>query len=119
MTAAKQIQLLSVDDYLARERLSRVKHEYTFGGYIYARPSERNRHNTIAGAFVGGVYTRLRGRRCQPFNSDAKLRVRFPSHTRFYYPDGMVVCESNPDDDEFQDWPVVIAEVLSPTTRRI
>ncbi len=41
-----------------------------------------------------------------------------PTHTRFYYPDGMVVCEPNSPDDEFQDRPVVIAEVLSVSTRR-
>jgi Uma2 family endonuclease len=30
----------------------------------------------------------------------------------------MVVCETNPPDDEFQDRPVVIAEVSSVSTRR-
>jgi hypothetical protein len=31
MTAAKQIELVSVDDYLARELVSEIKHEYTGG----------------------------------------------------------------------------------------
>src|SRR5206468_1301658 len=35
------------------------------------------------------------------------------------YPDGMIVCHSNPPDDSFQDNPVVIAEVISDATRRI
>ena len=38
---------------------------------------------------------------------------------RFYYPDGMVVCEPNAANDTFQDRPVVIAEVISEWTRRI
>jgi Uma2 family endonuclease len=117
MTAAKQIQLLSVEDYLAGELTSHVKHEYS-GGYVYAMAGGRNTHNTIAGSFFGASYTRLRGRPCQPFNSDTKVRVRFPSHTRFYYPDGMVVCDRNSGNETFQDRPVVIAEVLSPSTRR-
>jgi Uma2 family endonuclease len=117
MTAARQIKLLSIEEYLSRERTSREKHEYT-GGYVHAMAGGKNIHNTIAGAFFGASYTRLRGRPCQPFNSDTKVRIRFPSHTRFYYPDGMIVCEANPGDDEFQDLPVVLAEVLSPSTRR-
>jgi Uma2 family endonuclease len=47
-----------------------------------------------------------------------KVRVRLPTHTRFYYPDGMVVCNPNPAEDTFQDQPVVIAEVISEATRR-
>ena len=41
-----------------------------------------------------------------------------PDHVRFYYPDALVVCHPNPDDDHFQDHPVVIVEVLSESTRR-
>jgi Uma2 family endonuclease len=40
------------------------------------------------------------------------------THTRFYYPDGMVVCDPNPPNDSFQDRPVVLAEVVSEATRR-
>ena len=40
-------------------------------------------------------------------------------HVRFYYPDAMVVCQSNPMTDAFQDQPVVIVEVLSEGTRRL
>lgn len=117
MTAARQIPLISVGDYLAGERVAKVKHEYA-GGYVYAMAGGRNVHNTIAGAFFGVLYGKLRGRPCQPFNSDTKVRIRMPTHTRFYYPDGMVVCEPNSPNDEFQDRPVVIAEVASVSTRR-
>jgi len=118
MNAAKRIQLVSVEDYLAGELRSNVKHEYT-GGYVYAMAGAKNVHNAVAVAFNGAMYSQLRGRPCQPFNSDTKVRVRFPTHTRFYYPDGMVVCKPNPANDTFQDEPVVIAEVVSEATRRI
>jgi Uma2 family endonuclease len=117
MTAAKQIPLVSVEDYLARERVAKVKHEYT-GGYVYAMAGGKNQHNRISVAFVSVMHSKLRGRRCEAFNSDTKVRIRMPTHTRFYYPDGMVVCEPNSPNDEFQDRPVVIAEVLSVSTRR-
>jgi Uma2 family endonuclease len=118
MTAAKQIRLMSVEEYLAGELVADVKHEYA-GGYVYAMAGARNAHNTIAVNFVSIMHAKLRGRPCQPFNSDTKVRVRMPTHTRFYYPDGIVVCEPNPGGDTFQDRPVVIAEVISEATRRI
>ncbi len=114
---AKQIQLLSVDDYLAGERVAKKKHEYA-GGYVYAMAGGRNQHNRVAVAFVGAMHAKLRGRRCESFNSDTKVRIRMATHSRFYYPDGMVVCEPNSPNDEFQDRPVVIAEVASVSTRR-
>ncbi len=117
MTAATHLPLVSVEDYLAGERVAKVKHEYA-GGYVYAMAGGRNVHNTIATGFLGLMHAKLRGRPCQPFNSDTKVRIRMATHTRFYYPDGMVVCEPNSPNEEFQDRPVVIAEVASASTRR-
>lgn len=117
MTAAKQIPLMSVDDYLAAELAAKVKHEYA-GGYVYAMAGTWTQHNRVSVAFVSAMYAKLRGRPCEPFNSDMKVRIRMPTHTRFYYPDGMVVCEPNPPGEPFQDRPVVIAEVISVSTRR-
>jgi Uma2 family endonuclease len=118
MTAAKQFELVSVEDYLAGELVSEIKHEYS-GGYVYAMAGARNVHNRVAGAFNGSLHAQLRGRPCEVFNSDTKVRVPFPTHTRFYYPDGMVVCEPNPPESTYQDRPIVIAEVVSDATRRI
>lgn len=118
VTAAGTIQLISIDDYLQGELRSPVKHEY-LGGTVYAMAGAPNVHNQIATNFLGSCHAQLRGQRCRPFNSDTKVRLRLPTHTRFYYPDGMIVCQPNPPDDTFQDHPVVIAEVLSEATRRI
>ncbi len=38
---------------------------------------------------------------------------------RFYYPDASVIGRSNPANEYFQDEPVVVAEVLSNSTRRL
>ncbi len=118
MTAARKIEIVTVEDYLEGELRSQVKHEY-LGGTIYAMAGARNVHNAIATRLLALFDAQLRGRPCQPFNSDTKVRLRLPTHTRFYYPDGMIVCHSNPSNDSFQDNPVVIAEVLSDATRRI
>src|SRR2546421_10257091 len=117
MSAARKLNLVSVEDYLAGEMISPFKHEY-IGGVVYAMAGARNVHNVIAGNTYGASYVRLRGRSCRPFNSDTKIRVRLPTHVRFYYPDASVVCRPNPQSDSFQDDPVVLFEVLSRRTRR-
>jgi Uma2 family endonuclease len=117
MSAAERIQLVSVDDYLSGELVSPIKHEY-LGGVVYAMAPARNVHNLIASNVLGVLHSRLRGSGCRPFNSDTKIRVRLPTHVRFYYPDASVICRPNPPSDTFQDEPAVIVEVLSRQTRR-
>src|ERR1700691_5404548 len=100
MTAALKWNLVSVEDYLAGELDSPVKHEY-LGGVVYAMAGARNLHNRIATNTLAALHFRLRGRTCQPFNSDTKVRVRLPTQTRFYYPDASVICRPNSDDDTY------------------
>jgi Uma2 family endonuclease len=118
MTAAVKWDLISVEDYLAGELESPVKHEY-LGGVVYAMAGARNVHNTIAVNVLAYSHGRLRGRPCQPFNSDTKVRIRLTMQTRFYYPDISIVCRPNSPRESFQDEPAVICEVLSKSTRRI
>lgn len=117
MTALDKIWPISVAGYLAGEEVSDEKHEFV-QGFAFALPSRTNLHNTIAGNALGVLHAQLRGKPCQPFNGDTKVRIEFPDHTRFYYPDAMVVCHPNPGTDHFQDQPVVVIEVLSDATRR-
>jgi Uma2 family endonuclease len=118
MSAAKKRNLASVADYLAGELISPVKHEY-LGGVVYAMAGARNVHNLITGNAFGSLHARLRGRRCRPFNSDTKIRIRLPTQVRFYYPDVSVICRPNPQRDSFQDEPALLVEVLSRRTRRV
>lgn len=117
MTALRLPNFISIADYLAGEEISGVKHEY-LGGTVHAMAGASNQHNTISGNCLGALLNQLRGKSCRPFNSDTKVRIEFPDHTRFYYPDAMVVCHPNPMTDHFQDRPVVVIEVLSESTRR-
>ncbi len=117
MSAAEKWHLVTVADYLAGEEISPVKREYC-EGIIHAMADMRNLHNRIAGNAFASLHSQLRGRPCQPCNSDTKVRVRLFHGIRFYYPDAFVVCHPNPPDDTFEDAPVVILEVTSPSTRR-
>ena len=118
MSAALKWNLISVENYLAGELSSPIKHEY-LGGVVYAMAGARNLHNTIKDNTHVSLALRLRGKRCRAHSSDTKVRVTLPSQIRFYYPDVQVTCDPNPPDDSFQDRPVVIFEVLSRSTRRI
>jgi Uma2 family endonuclease len=118
MSAALKLRQVSVEEYLAGELNSPVKHEY-LGGFVYAMAGATNAHNLIASNVLGELHGKLRSKPCRPYNSDTKIRVKLPTHTRFYYPDLSVICESNPPSSSFQDQPVIIVEVLSNKTRRI
>lgn len=118
MTALPKPPEISIGDYLAGEEISPVKHEY-LGGAVHAMAGATNGHNEIAVNSIISLGGRLRGKPCRPFNSDTKVRIALGGHTRFYYPDALVVCHPNPRSDHFQDHPVVVIEVLSESTRRI
>ena len=118
MSTAEKMSPISIDDYLAGELDSRVKHEY-IAGVVYAMTGATNRHNLIASNILGLLHARLRGKRCRAFNADTKIRILLPTHTRFYYPDVSVVCQPGSQSASFQEGPTVVVEVLSARTRRI
>ena len=117
MTALLKPEPVSVDEYLEGELASEVKHEYV-GGQVHAMAGGTTRHSAVATNVTTAFGGALRGKRCRPFNSDLKVRLELPGQTRFYYPDAMVVCELRPDNESWQDRPVVVVEVLSESTRR-
>ncbi len=118
MSIAQRHAYLTPEDFLRGEDGAPHKHEY-LNGVVYAMAGGTQRHARIGGNIFGSLYARLRGKRCQPFNSDLMTRVRRGDDLRFYYPDVSVVCESNALDEHFQDRPVIIFEVLSESTARL
>ncbi len=118
MERARQFHHVSVEDYLAAELDSPVKHEYV-DGVVYQMAGARNTHNLIGGNAFLALGSRLRGTPCRVYNSDTKIRLRLPHQVRFYYPDLSVICRPNPGSDTFQDEPAVIVEVISGRTRRL
>jgi Uma2 family endonuclease len=117
MSTAPLLQPITVHDYLNGEQSAKRRHEYV-EGVAYAMVGATNTHNRIATNGTVALGAQLRGKPCQIFNSDTKVRVRLAQGTRFYYPDLSVVCQLNPPDDTFQDAPIVIVEVISESMRR-
>jgi Uma2 family endonuclease len=108
---------ISVDDYLATEKVAERKREYV-AGRIYEMPGATNNHNLIANDVSASLHAALRGKKCRLFNSDTKVRIQSDVETRFYYSDRLVVCEMNSGRETFQSNPTLIVEVLSRSTRR-
>ena len=118
MSALPILSLVSIDDYLKGEAVSQIKHEY-LAGVVHAMSGGSIQHGDVSGRAFGSLFVRLRGGVCRPCNSDIKVRVGSGVQTRFYYPDCSVVCDGNEKRLDYEDRPVVIVEVLSPSTRRI
>lgn len=118
MPQEKAQDLISVEDYLAGELVSEIKHEY-LGGVVHAMAGAKMRHNKATMNASASLYNSLRGKRCQPFNSDTKVRIHLPSEIRFYYPDLQVICGPVDEESTFTDSPAVVVEVISTSTKRI
>ncbi|QDU91373.1 hypothetical protein Pla175_47950 [Pirellulimonas nuda] len=118
MTAATQNDRVSVEDYLAMERESDVRHEYV-GGAVHAMAGSRGTHNTISVNAVRAFGNQLEDSPCQPFVNDIRVLIRLPTHTRYYYPDCLIVCDDPPTSEMWTEKPALVMEVLSRSTRRI
>lgn len=105
-------------DYLVFERASDMKHEL-LNGEIYAMSGASRAHNLIVGSTYVTLYTQLRGKGCELYPSD--MKVRTPATKSYTYPDITVVCGEAQFSDRERDTllnPTVIIEVLSPNTER-
>jgi|SRR5947209_7157575 len=113
---AQSQHLISVEEYLEGERLSEIRHEYV-GGKVYAMAGASDNHNRIAINIVSQLVERLRGKRCEPFGADMKLKM--PGSEAFYYPDALIACDPSDSATYFRERPIVVFEILSPDTERI
>ena len=117
MSSAEQPNWVSVQDYLSRERTSPVKIEY-IDGWVRAMTGASSRHNRVKLNCLVKLSVLLEDHPCQPYDSDTKLKIDHADQKLFYYPDAQVVCQSTDPQAVFQERPVLIIEVLSPSTRR-
>jgi Uma2 family endonuclease len=118
MRLAIRSEGLSVEDYLAGEEASDVKHEY-FGGAVYAMAGATKEHNLIAGNIYASFHRTLRGGPCRPFFGDVKVRLKIMEDDVFYYPDVVVGCDPRDTHRLYLCFPKVIVEVLSENTERL
>lgn len=118
MSSAEKPEFVDVVGYLQHEYDAETKHEYV-DGWVRAMAGASNRHNIISTNTLIALGSQLKGKRCRAFNSDTKVKIQRGPSTWFYYPDAIVVCDENSQNDSFQQSPFLVVEVLSRSTRGI
>ena len=113
IASPESLPRLGPEAYLEYEREQSLRHELV-DGYLYAMTGSSDRHEEIALNLAAALRVHLKGTPCRAYKGDLKLRVA----DDFYYPDVFVRCGENRGDAYFKTDPVVIAEVLSPSTQR-
>lgn len=123
---AQPLSRYTIDQYLAMERASDVRHVF-LDGQIFAMAGESLEHGTITVNLIGVLFPQLKGKPCRALTKDTKVRsgpiltAGETSKGLFSYPDIVVVCEEPKFHDAFEDVilnPTAIIEVLSPSTEQ-
>jgi Uma2 family endonuclease len=116
---SKQIKpYITPEEYLAVERSSEGKSEY-LNGEIFAMTGASRRHNLIATNLVVSLGNQLKGRPCEIYVSE--MRVKVNEIGLYTYPDVAVVCGEPQLEDKYVDTllnPTVLIEILSTSTER-
>lgn len=110
--------ILTPEAYLLMENDNNTgtRHEFV-NGLVYAMTGASRDHNRISGRLFVRLSQHLQGTRCEPFQSDMKVKIKRGDDVRFYYPDVQVVCEEE-SDRYYNEHPCLIVEVLSDSTQR-
>jgi Uma2 family endonuclease len=111
-------RLMTVEEYLAFEEKSKIKHEY-MDGEIFAMAGVKRNHSLANTNISTELNLQLRDSDCEVHISDFRVRVR---ETHFVYPDVAVACgeidvETSGEIETLIN-PLVIFEVLSKSTEK-
>lgn len=113
--ASHPVTKLTEQEYLALERAAEFKSEF-FRGEMFAMSGASLQHLRLQQNLARELGNALSGGRCEAFGSDLRVRVSSDMYT---YPDVTVVCGEPSLADGHKDVllnPLVIFEILSPST---
>ncbi|MGH7039034.1 MAG: Uma2 family endonuclease [Stellaceae bacterium] len=105
--------LMSLDEFLVWEREQPARYEYA-GGVATMMTGGSIAHAAITMNIAFALRQALRGTGCRPFASDAKVIA----NGTVRYPDVSVTCRPVDDRDDTVPDPVLVVEVISPSTER-
>jgi Uma2 family endonuclease len=105
---------MTAEEFLAWDAQQPERWEFV-AGEVFAMTGATAPHVTVAGNEYMALRQHLRGTPCRTYINDIKLRVE--TADAYYYPDVMVTCSaSDAKDPLVQREPIVLVEVLSPST---
>jgi Uma2 family endonuclease len=108
---------LSFEDWLEGERASLEGRSEYVGGEVFAMTGASVAHNAIVGNIFGQLWTQMKGRPCQVYANDLKVRIRSANAGK--YPDLIALRGKHQFQDGRRDVllnPSMICEVLSDST---
>lgn len=105
---------MTMQEFLAWEEGQELRWEFD-GFEPVAMTGSTAAHAAIQGNLITALTNRLRGRACRAFTSDLKVEVA----GSIRYPDAFVVCSPVPRGSTVVRDPVVVFEVLSPSTASV
>ncbi len=112
------VRILTPEQYLEIERKAQFKSEF-YRGEMFAMSGASHQHNRISRNLIARIDERLRGRPCEVYGSDMRVRV---SKTGLYtYPDLSIACDKPQFVDDKGDTlltPKVLVEILSDSTEK-
>jgi Uma2 family endonuclease len=95
---------------------SRQELKYEFDGFqAVAMTGGTVAHAAVQCNLIGLLYNRMRGHRCQVFGSELKIQAWHGIR----YPDAFVVCSPIPPGTLVVTDPVIVFEILSPSTTTV
>ena len=106
---------ISEQDYLEGEKVRETKHEY-FDGEIFAMAGASRSHQRLTTNTLVAIANHLKDTPCEAFSSD--MKVRADNGKKYFYPDVVVSCAKGDSDSHFEEYPRLIIEVLSNSTRK-
>jgi Uma2 family endonuclease len=105
---------MTLAEFLVWEEQQELRYEFD-GFQPVAMTGGTLRHEAIGGTLRALLHQRLRGNPCRPWGPNSKIEVA----GRIRYPDASVSCTQGRPGDTIVPAPVVVFEVLSPTTSRV
>jgi Uma2 family endonuclease len=117
MTALRKPQRMTFDDYLAFEDATTTRHEL-IDGMVFAMSGGTDAHEIVTGNLFAEIRGPLLGK-CQVFQAGMKLKVEHARDSDGYYPDILVSCDPADRNRLFRQSPLLLIEILSPSTERL
>jgi Uma2 family endonuclease len=107
------IRLMTADEFLDWSLSQPLRYELV-DGVPMAMAGAKRRHDQIVANLHGQLYLAMRARTCRYFTADTAVRIPSGNIRR---PDAGVDCGTYDDDAMSADAPLLVVEVLSPSTR--
>ena len=110
-----ELKKMSVEEYIAFEETSDIRHEY-YDGQLIPMPGTTKFHNTICQNLIIILRMLLKGTIHKPYSENVKVQIT--NDKDYTYPDVVITSdERDLESDYIIEFPSVIFEVSSPSTK--